>query len=66
MGEETQREMGREIKGQVESRNVKVQQQERYGRIQSSRWNRWYMEVRTIGLLKNIIFEGKRKRGKDN
>lgn len=66
MGEETQREMGREIKGQVKSRNVKVQQQERYGRIQSSRWNRWYMEVRTIGLLKNIIFEGKRKRGKDN
>lgn len=66
MGEETQREMGREIKGQVESRNVKVQQEERYGRIQSSRWNRWYMEVRTIGLLKNIIFEGKRKRGEDN
>lgn len=66
MGEETQREMGREIKGQVESRNVKVQQEERYERIQSSRWNRWYMEVRTIGLLKNIIFEGKRKRGKDN
>lgn len=66
MGEETQREMGREIKGQVESRNVKMQQEERYGRIQSSRWNRWYMEVRTIGLLKNIIFEGKRKRGEDN
>ncbi|EZA50990.1 hypothetical protein X777_10538 [Ooceraea biroi] len=57
-----QREEGREIRQEVEDRDLEVQQQERYGRIERSRWNRWYRELRTLGIPRYLKKAGKEGR----
>jgi len=56
------REEGRELRREMEERDREVQEQERYNKVQRSRWNRWYKEVRTMGVPKYLREEGKEGR----
>lgn len=56
-----QREEGREWRGEVKRRDVEVQQQERFERIQRSR-NGWYKEIRVLGVPMYLREKGKEKR----
>jgi len=52
------------VKNVVERRNKEIQQQERFERIQRSRWNR-YKKIRTMGTPIRKIPKGKEERGED-
>ncbi|EZA46498.1 hypothetical protein X777_00096 [Ooceraea biroi] len=54
------REEGREIRGEIEERDKEVQQQERFERVQKSRWNKWYKEIGKIGLPR-YLREGRKE-----
>lgn len=39
-----------EIEGWLKERAIEVQIQERFKRVQKSKWNKWYKEIRMVGL----------------
>ncbi|RLU22724.1 hypothetical protein DMN91_005002 [Ooceraea biroi] len=47
---------------EVEDRDLEIQQQERYGRIERSRWNRCYRELRTLDIPRYLKKAGKEGR----
>jgi len=57
-----QREEGREWRGEIERKDVEVQQQERFERIQRSRWNEWYKNIRVLGVPRYLKERGKERR----
>jgi len=57
-----QGEKGREGRGEIEERDVEVQQQERFERVQKSRWNVWYKKVRVLEVPKYLREKGKEGR----
>jgi len=57
-----QRERGVEVREVVEQRDKEIQQQERFERIQRSRWNRWYKEIRTLGMPRYLKEKWKEER----
>lgn len=40
----------------------KMQMQERFERVVKSRWNRWYRDIRTVGVPRYLRNNGKEKR----
>ena len=46
----------------MEERDREVQAQERFERIGKSRWNKWYKEIRTVGLPRYLKEKGKEER----
>ena len=56
------RREGGEVIGQLEERDREVQAQERFERIEKSRWNKWYKEIRTVGLPRYLKEYGKEER----
>lgn len=51
---------GEETEGWLKERDIEMQSQERFERVQKSRWNRWYKKAVTLELPRYL-----RKRGKE-
>ncbi|EFN67046.1 hypothetical protein EAG_02771 [Camponotus floridanus] len=56
------REEGREGKEEIEGRDIEMQQQERFERVQKSKWNRWYKDGRVLGIPQYLYEKGKEER----
>lgn len=41
------RKIGENMEGQLKKRDIEMQRQGRFEKVQKSRWNKWYKEVRT-------------------
>ena len=53
---------GGSMESELVKRDREVQAQERIGRILNSRWNKWYREIRTLGLPRYLKEKGKETR----
>lgn len=57
-----QREEAREVSEEIEKRDIEMQQQESFERVQKSRWNVWYKEVRILGAPRYLREKRKERR----
>lgn len=46
----------------LKKRDLEIQMQERFERVNKSRWNKWYKEIRIIGLPRYLKEKGKENR----